>query len=383
MNVYSSLVIVGLLLFSGCNRSGEDNVSELSTKSIVPRGGEVLFDVISKSNTLEDLSGKFRESGHYSMVFQAKSKSEDFPIGGLVEREFYKMFENDRSVNESKLRISQDLKTVSNKILLLLDFSGSIVDDCSDINATKDPQNLCYQIVNSSKQFIDQIISKNQTMAIYYFNSKNKIQPLWRSPDSSDTTSDAASLKSSLDNLYSASWRAKYLEGFNSTNLYGAVIDSTAVVCRWFDDCIVGKESKIGGGNQKNYDFATIVIFTDGHHNVNNNSTQEMLSTLALYKRNYYYTIGLGNDVDDTVLKQIGKSGYLKAEQTDTLDAEFNKLGEQLSSFSNSFYKIDYCPAQQNGLLDLRLDVKDSRGFYGTISQRVDLLELENFRCDL
>ncbi len=385
MHIYRSLLIVGLLFFSGCNRSGEDAGVSLGASSVIPNGGKVLFDVISKSNTLVDVTGNFRDSGHYSMVYQAKTDKGGLPVAGLDDDSFYTMFENNVRVNESKLKVSQDSKTVSNKILLLLDFSGSIVDDCNEVDAMSNPKNLCYQIVNSSKKFVDQIISENQTMAIYYFNSKRKIQPLWQSPSGSYTTSDRKSLKASLDKLYDAAWRRDNLEGYNSTNLYGAIIDSTSVVCRWFDDCIEGQGSEIGDGNKKSYDFATIVIFTDGRHTVGDAVAKQndMLHVLPLYKRNYYYTIGLG-DVDDAVLKEIGKDGYLKATQTEKLDVEFGKLGEKLSAFSNSFYRLDYCPAQQAGVLDLRINVTDrERRFYGDIKERIELLNNLDFRCDL
>lgn len=385
MNITRILLMGALFVLSGCDRSGDATGESVSTSSILPNGGKIVFDVISKSNTLVDFTGNFNDRGHYSMVFQAKTEQGFLPLSGLVDESFYTMYENDLLVNESKLRISQDSKTVSNKIMLLLDFSGSIVDDCSEVNASSSPTNLCYQIVNSSKQFIDKIITDNQTMAIYYFNSKNKIQPLWRSADSTDTTGDAVSLKASLENLYSSTWRAENLEGYDSTNLYGAVIDSTSVVCRWFDDCVEGVSSENVEGSQQNYDFATIVIFTDGRHTVGDAVAKksDMLRILPLYARNYYYTIGLG-DVDDDVLSAIGTSGYLKATQTDKLDVEFNTLGEQLSAFSKSFYRFDYCPAQQRGVLDLRIDVNDkARRFRGEIEEKIELLDGVDFRCDL
>ncbi len=378
MNIYRYVLVVGLLLLSGCNRSGEDTGSHLGTSSY-PSGGKVAFDVISKSNTLRDISGEgYLDRGHYSMIFQAKTVNGDFPVSSLTKDEFYTMYENGVHIDESKVRISQDTKNVSNQILLLLDFSGSIVDDCSDPNATTSSSNLCYQIVKSSEQFVDKIIAKNQTIAIWYFNSQQKIMPLYGTP-----TDDSSVLKTALNNLYSSSWREKNLEGFESTNLYGAVENATEVVCQWFQDCEIGKATVISN-NKQNYDFATIVTFTDGRHNVNSDSVSSILPTLDLYKRNYYYTIGLGKEVDDDVLKLIGKDGYFKASQTDKLDEEFDKLGEQLSSFSNSFYRLDYCPAQQGGTLDLGIKVDDKeRRFYGEIKERVNLINGIDFRCDL
>ena len=378
MNITRFLLIALLLVLSGCDRSGDERRSGLSNSSY-SSGGKVAFDVISKSDTLRDLSGEgFLDRGHYSMIFQAKTQSDDFPVSGLMYKSFYKMYENGTHIDESKLAISQDTKNVSNQILLLLDFSGSIVKDCSEPNATNSSDNLCYQIVKSSEQFVDKIIAKNQKIAIWYFNSQQKIMPLYGTP-----TEDSSLLKTALHNLYSAEWRTENLEGFESTNLYGAVENATEVVCQWFQDCEVGKETVISS-NKQNYDFATIVTFTDGQHNVNDDTATALLPKLSLYTRNYYYTIGLGGKVDDSVLRLIGKNGYFKASQTDKLDEEFDKLAKQLSSFSNSFYKLDYCPAQQGGVLDLDIEVNDrARDFYGAIKERVQLINGIDFRCDL
>ena len=385
MTLYRLFLIVSLLIFSGCSRDGDDkkksdNNESIAVSSTTKSGGKATFEIISTSDTLHDESGNFRDRGHYSMIFQAKRKKDSHPIDALSKSAFYTMYENGEAITESKIRISQDSKTVSNKIMLLLDFSGSIVRDCEEDNATTSAQNLCYQIVNSSKQFIDKTVSKHQMMAIYYFNSQRKILPL-----SGDPSYETSLLKSSLDKLYSKEWRDQYLAGYDSTNLYGAIKDATEVLCHWFQDCEVGKSSQINSVDTQNYDFATMVVFTDGRHTAGNSNTKksEMLHVLPLYKRNYYYTIGLG-DVDDEILKTIGTSGYLKATQTNKLDDEFNKLGEQLNAFANSFYKLDYCPAQQGGLLDLRLDVKDTaRGYEGKITNQVQLLDEIDFRCDL
>ena len=220
-------------------------------------------------------------------------------------------------------------------------------------------------------------------MSIYYFNSHRKPMPL---SNNADTTDDKVILKSSLDLLYDSKWREDNLQGYNSTNLYGAIkVAADEVVCGWFQDCESGVSSDIKDNIKKHYDFATMVIFTDGQHTVGNDvSEADMLSSLATYKRNYYYTIGLGDDIDDDVLKRIGKDGFLKATQTDKLDSEFDSLATRLNSFANSFYRLDYCPAQQGGVLDLRIDVNDKyREFYGTLKDKVDLIDGVDFRCDL
>ncbi|RUM66679.1 MAG: hypothetical protein DSZ06_02830 [Sulfurospirillum sp.] len=370
-------------LFYGCGRAATESDAQGLTTSSYPSGGKVDFDIISKSNTLLDKEGNYKDAGHYSILFQAKVHKNGMPLSGLNHDEFYTMSENGIYTEESKLHVSQEGKIVTNKVLLLLDFSGSIVSDCNEVNASKDSSNLCYQIVNASKSFIDTIVLANQKMSIYYFNSQRKPLPL---SDNAFPTDNTQLLKDSLNKLYDASWRKKYLEGYNSTNLYGAIkVAADEVVCDWFQDCIPKVKSQILTKDKKNYDFATIVVFTDGKHTVGDNvSLNELLSDLSLYKRNYYYTIGLGKDVEDDVLKQIGKDGYLKADQTEKLYQKFGELGEKLNHFANSFYRLDFCPAQQDGVLDLRVDVDDrGRKFYGTIEEKIHLINGIDFRCDI
>jgi hypothetical protein len=385
MRRLKSLIVISMTILAivGCGRSSDNSNNRVSTGFHHTSSGEVEFDVISKTNTLLDREGNYKDSGHYSILYQALSKKERMPISGLDKDEFYTMYENGKHIDESVMRVSQDSKTVTNKILLLLDFSGSIISDCDKAGAKSDPKNLCYQLVSSSKKFIDKIVSKNQKMAIYYFNSQRKPIPL---SNNADPSNDLNYLKSSLDQLYNPTWRDEHLRGYNSTNLYGAImVAADEVVCRWFQDCIPGKSSEMIDNKKKHYDFATMVIFTDGRHTVGNNvSERELLDDLSLYKRNYYYTIGLGKDVDDDVLKKIGKNGYLKADETRELDKRFDDLGERLNAFANSFYKIDYCPAQQEGTLDLKIEMEDKqRGYYGILEDKIDLLNGVDFRCDL
>ncbi len=380
MKAYLTLILVLIFSIIGCERTTTSSENYgLSTSSYkAPNAGEVKLDIISKTNTLNDETGGYKDSGHYSIIYQAKSKKGDLPIEGLDSDEFYTVYENGEREDETVFRVVQDPKSVSNKILLLLDFSGSIINDCNQADASTNPSNLCYQIVNSSQKFIDKVLSKNQSMSIYYFNSQKIILPL---SDNANTTADASLLKSSLSKLYDPTWREDHLKGYNGTNLYGAVVDAVEVVRRWFPEQY-DKESQTDMANRKRYDFATIVVFTDGHDNANLTSQSKAVSKIDKFSKNYYYyAIGLGRDVDDDALKNIGKDGYFKAYQTDKLDNEFENLGEKISNFANSFYRLDFCPVSKNSLM-LKLKLDDDRGFYGESEQKIDLIN-KDFRCDL
>ncbi len=380
MKAYLTIIFVLIFsLFIGCQRTSNSQDSHtLSTNSYNHSGGEVLFHIISKTNTLSDENGGYKDSGHYSIIYQAKSKRYDMPIEGLNNDAFYTLYENGKREEETLYHVAADPKNVSNKILLLLDFSGSIVNDCDKSDASTNPSNLCYQIVNASQKFIDKVLSKNQSMSIYYFNSQKIILPL---SNNAQPINDATLLKSSLSKLYDANWRDEHLKGYSGTNLYGAVSDAIEVVRRWFPE-LYGKEDKVDIANRKRYDFATLVIFTDGHDNAHTTSLESILNKIEKFSKNYYYfTIGLGSDVDNSALKQIGKDGYFRANEIEELDGKFENLGERISSFANSFYRLDFCPVSKNSLV-LKVKLNDDRGYYGEMKERIDLIS-KDFRCDL
>ena len=215
--VFLNLIIV--FIFLGCGRT--DSLSSIKSTS---KDNNICFDVVSSTNTIKD------QTGHFSIIYQAKDSNAK-PISGL-ENANYSIYENDSKTSESRIYVSKDQKSASNNILLLLDFSGSIIQDCDQISATYDlstnqyiinnksslENNPCFKLITSAKQFVDKTVTNSQKMAIYYFNSKTKITALVTSTTAS-ATSDKMALKGGLDQLYSVSFRKENLQGYISTNL--------------------------------------------------------------------------------------------------------------------------------------------------------------------
>ncbi len=378
--VFLNLAIIFILL--GCGRT--DNPSSIKTTS---KDNNIFFNIVSSTNTIKD------QTGHFSIIYQAKDSSAK-PISGL-ENANYTIYENNSKTSESRIYVSKDQKSASNNILLLLDFSGSIIQDCDQIDATYDPStnqyiinnessledNPCFKLITSAKQFVDKTVTNSQKMAIYYFNSKRTITALVTSTTAS-ATSDKIALKSGLDQLYSISFRKQNLQGYISTNLYGAVVESIKTACEWVGVCDydIYKPENI---NVDNFNFASIVIFTDGVDQAGIVTEQEMLKFASKHSSLYYYTIGLGN-VNDRVLKQIGKDSYMKASDTQSLDKEFDLLADELNSWANSFYKIDYCPATQEGEVNIKIRVIDEKkNLFGTLSEVITLPNGIDFKCDI
>ncbi len=371
------IILVSLVLFVACGRVSDEE-SLASSGTPIANSGNIIFDVRSKSQLVNKNGSSYDDKGHYSMLVQSRDKN-DNPIGHLSDFS-YELYENGTksSLGESKVVFNEDTRPTTNKILLLLDFSGSLIGDCDKANLSfENEDNLCHQLVESAKQFIDDTVTDKQTMAIYYFNSKKNIMPL---SDIATSTSDKTKLKSGLTKLYDSQFRADYLEGSTSTNLNGAVIEATKIACQWVG-CNDGVYQPIDGNNFESFEFASIVVFTDGRDTAGRISETDMLNFIDKYKDLYYYSIGLG-DVDTNTLRSIGRDKYIEVKQNSDLDGAFDDLSTQLKSWGESFYKVDYCPASQEGDVNIKIKVKNE-SYHGVISDDIKLPKNIDFRCDL
>lgn len=383
MNVYRYLLMAGILLIVGCSRSGEDGGNSLGTSSY-SSGGEVLFEIKSPSRLVDKNGNSYVDKGHFSLLVQSKDTYGN-PIGKLGTIES-KLYENDSKIasDESKVKFKQDQRTTKNNIALLLDFSESLIRDCDSVNAlnneTMRKENLCYQLVESAKKFIDDTVGPTQQMAIYYFNSKTNITPLVTS-STAGSTSDKVVLKRGLEQLYDTSFREEHLEGYTSTNLYGAVIEVTKVACQWVGSCNYDIYKPQTNSNLESFEFASVVVFTDGKDLAHRVGESEMLSFIGKHDTLFYYTIGLGN-VDTNILKAIGKEKYIPVGKNSDLDIAFDDLSVRLNSWGNSFYKVEYCPAAQEGSVDIKIEFSDGN-YHGLISDHITMPSNVDFRCDL
>jgi hypothetical protein len=382
MNIYRVLFVVGLLFLAGCNRSGDELVTTLGKRG----GGEVLFDLKTPSRLVDKNGNSYVDKGHFSLLVQTKDKREH-PIGdfgeGVIESALYENGSSQVS-DEAKVKFVPSQRATTNKIALLLDFSGSLISDCDSVNSIVDSEkkreNLCYQLVESAKQFVDDTVNAQQEMAIYYFNSKTNITPLVTS-NTASATSDKTALKVGLEQLYDKNFREQNLQGYTSTNLYGAVIEVTKVACQWVGSCNYDIYTPQKDTNLEHFEFASIVVFTDGKDLAHRVSESEMLNFIKRHDSLFYYTIGLGN-VDKSVLEAIGKDKYIPVGKNSDLDGAFDDLSTQLKAWGNSFYKVEYCPAAQEGNVDIKIEVDDGR-YHGVINDHIKMPENVDFRCDI
>ncbi len=279
-----------------------------------------------------------------SLFFQVENCRGD-PVRDLVDDSFT-IFENGAQVSsfESRHQIFCKAQQFRSFNLLLLDLSASVIgEDGGGIDRLKE----------AAGGFVDSILlpvrdddgnahdTDVQRVAIYWFDGSATIYPLV------DFTDDRAAL---LDGV--ASLDASFAID-NSTNLYGSVMIGV--------DTLNAARSRARSREAIPFTIGSLTIFTDGTDQAGRATLANALRKVTAYD-NYVFTIGLGREIDATVLHQIGKSGSKiippgatpEDELRGIVDA-FRDFGERIEAIANSFYLLKYCSPKRAGTHTLTL----------------------------
>ena len=62
-----------------------------------------------------------------------------------------------------------------------------------------------------------------------------------------------------------------------------------------------------------------------------------------------FFTIGLGDEIDENTLSQIGTSGSVFATDSSELETVFNQVSNNVANQANSFYLFEYCSPKRDG----------------------------------
>ncbi len=351
------ILLLALFIASGCGRTGDLN-QNLETKS----HAKMRFVTVEKSRFVH---GDDPFSGHYQTIVKTLDKPEIYAHDDkLAQDRYYTLFENGRHKDESVVTVEKSNNEVENNVLLLLDLSGSIID-----TGCKDETTPCGQLLKASDAFIDNIINHGKfKIAIYYFNSKKNIIPL--NTQTEFPTGNATILKNAIAQLKDETFIERYLKGYdNSTNLYGAVKQSGEKMCSW-----------INCDDTQSFEIGSIVIFTDGRDLANLVSKKTMLKSLK--KNLQYYTIGIGNADNKTLIEISGKAHHFEASQ-DNIESAFEATYNYIL-FNSSFYRINYCPSTLEGKVRIKIRFYDpDNGIKADTQEETLHLDLADIRCDI
>ena len=269
-----------------------------------------------------------------SVFFKVERTADGTPVAGMTDKDFT-IYETNKSNNSTKListdeaarQISPRAQKFVYSTLLVLDLSASVTN------------NNLSNLKSASKQFINSVIPANNDgsvqIGISWFDGENKLHEL------QGFTGNKTNLLAAIDAINAN------ISKDNSTDLYGAVIKGVDYINNVF---------RTYQNDDRTY-AASIVVFTDGTDQAARFTLEQSLTAVnSADKKITFYSIGLGSEIDESVLKKIGKNGFAFAENTTKLVETFDRITKQVFDDANSYYLFEYCSPKRNGTHRVKIE---------------------------
>ena len=267
-----------------------------------------------------------------SVFFQVTDPSGNGQAG-LSEGDF-NIYENGNLISEFEAvrKIQPNERIFDYNIMLLLDLSGSVLG-----SENLDP------LKQAAQGFINEVLPQSGDASegaikieIWWFDGSENIKQL------QPATSDSEVLNGAITSISSN------MSSDNSTNLYGAVIQGVDVATQRLTQ--TRQLDEIGS--------SAVVIFTDGTDQANRASKGQAIDAVRNADRDIaFYTIGLGGEIDESVLGDIGKTSFVSAVNIGELLDSFREIGDLINNRANSFYLLEYCSPKRSGNNQLTIEV--------------------------
>jgi hypothetical protein len=235
------------------------------------------------------------------------------PVGGMTAEQF-EIYEDGQlvSVYESKQTILNPEVAASHYTLLLIDMSGSVVESDD------------FPRISEAATLFTSEVEQNNKVAIYAFDGEAEIHKI------TDFTSSADGAQARAESL------SNFKSKDPSTNLNGAIVQGLQVL----DAGLEKAENPLKIG--------TLVVFSDGTDRAARVSADEMLQ--AVRDSPYdVFAIGLGGELSEKDLQQIGKDGTALARDSSEIQAAFETIGDRIDKLTKSYYLLSYCTPARAG----------------------------------
>jgi uncharacterized protein YegL len=321
-------IILGIQIFSSCGKDFPDPSKRIE------------INLIKQEVTLPS---------KISIFFKVDGKN-NVPVAGLESDDFIilEKGENDEnfdpiSSSEANSKIVLDSQFFSFNTILILDLSGSVID------------NNLEDLKSASVNFIDQFLrtqsSASIKMGVWWFDGEEELHRLI------GLTSSTDSLKTAINSIEST------ITNDESTNLYGALIQAAKLAdSTLYLDTISA---------------TSVVLFTDGKDQAGRHNKTEALESIENSSDKVsFLTIGLGDEIEKSILKKIGPNGSAFADEPKKLIEAFSEIANHIYNEANSYYYFTYCSPKRSGTQNkLRLEIngKSSSGKHkGSVETRFD-----------
>ncbi|MGH7283798.1 MAG: VWA domain-containing protein [Polyangiaceae bacterium] len=269
--------------------------------------------------TLTPIKSTQSKPSNVAVYFKVQTSGGE-PVGGLTADSF-RIYEDDELVSqlESKQTILNPEVAASHYTLLLVDMSGSVSGDPDSVSA----------LVDAANAFTDRV-EKQQKVAIFVFDGSPDLHPISPFTSTGGAKAGIAQLKS-------------FKPGDPSTNLNGAVVAGLAELQRALSQA------------EHPMRFGTLVVFTDGTDRANRVPRDDMLK--AVHDSEYQiFGIGLGTEIKESEIKDIGKSGTAMATDKTKVVEAFDAIGAKIEAATKSYYLLSYCSPSRAGKHEVRIE---------------------------
>jgi hypothetical protein len=260
-----------------------------------------------------------QKPSNVAVYFKVETQQGD-PIGGLSADQF-RIYEDGQLVSqyESKQTVLNPEVAAVHYTLLLVDMSASVSESGNSES-----------VVQAVGTFTERV-EKQQKVAIYAFDGSADLHPIV------PFTDQAGSAKAGVQQL------ATFKPKDPSTNLNGAVVKALDEL-----DNALGKTTQP-------LKFGTLVVFTDGTDRANRVPAGTMQQHIR-EKPFDVYAIGLGAEMKEPQLEDIGKSGTAMAADKTAIVKAFDDVGARVEARTRSYYLLSYCSPSRAGKHEVRVE---------------------------
>ncbi len=266
-------------------------------------------------------------------VFFTVEKGKE-PIGGLSASDF-EIYEDSQLVSkfESKQVIQNPEVAAVMYTMLLLDVSGSVTE-----SGQSDA------LIDAAQTFSDRV-GKSQKVGVYAFDGEEKLHSVVPFTEAKGT------VQGGLDGL------RKYQPKDPSTNLHGAVVSGLQTLKAALEK------------DPRPLKFGTLVVFSDGTDRAARVTRDEMLEEMNKpdYEHFDLFAIGLGAEMEQANLEEVGRDGTELAEDKAKVNDAFDKVAQRIESHMNRFYLLSYCTPARKGSHEVRIVAKTKEDGQGAL----------------
>jgi hypothetical protein len=261
-------------------------------------------------------------------VYFTVDTSDNHPVPGLTADKFV-IYEDGGKVSEfeSKQTILNPQVAASHYTLLLIDMSGSVVES-KHVD----------EVVTAASAFT-QRVEKYQKVGVYAFDGSTDLYPIVPFTESS------ASATGGVERLKTFTPRDP------STNLHGAVVEALKTLRKSLD------------ADPRPLKFGTLVVFTDGTDRANRVSKDDLDKALDAPENKHLdvFAIGVGAEMNNSHLEDIGRSGTVKETEQANLGKAFDDIASRVEGMTQRYYLFSYCSPARAGEHEVTIEAHSEK----------------------